>query len=155
MRSMIVAAVLLTWAGQAAAQSCPTPEGWAKPARHVAAKNPRMRFALEPNSSAQLELHVQRSVVLATKQGKPGWMNRFAGLAAIDVKKAGKLDVALSSKAYVDLVRDGRTLQSVDHRRANCNGVFKVVTFDVEPGRYIVQVADAQARNLRLGTIQR
>jgi hypothetical protein len=155
MRTSVIVALLVALSGQAAAQTCPAPEGWAKPARHVAAENPRMRFALEPNSSAQLELHVQRSVVLATKQGKPGWMNRFAGLAAIDVKKAGKLDVALSSRAYVDLVRDGRTLQSVDHRRANCSGVSKVVTFDVEPGRYIVQIADSQARSIRLGTIQR
>jgi hypothetical protein len=79
-------------------------------------------------------------------------MRLSTGFSPECFKKGG---VHASSKAYVDLVRDGRTLQSVDHRRANCNGVFKVVTFDVEPGRYIVQVADAQARNLRLGTIQR
>lgn len=155
MRSLIIASLLLAWGGQAAAQTCPTPEGWTTPSRHVSAKNPRLRFALEPDSSAQLELHVQRSVVLATKEGKPGWMDRFAGLAAVDVQKAGKLDVALSSRAYVDLVRDGRTLQSVEHRRVNCNGVFKVVTFDVEPGRYIVQVADSQARAIKVGTAQR
>ena len=155
MRVSIVASLLMAWSGQAAAQACPEPTGWAVPTRHVAAKNARLRFALEPDSSAQLELHVQRSVQLATKEGKSGWMNRFAGLAAVDVTKAGKLDVLLSQRAYVDLVRDGRTMQSTEHRRAKCSGIHKVVTFDVEPGRYVVQLTDSQARSIRLATVQR
>ncbi len=123
MRMLIMVALLTGLSGQAWAQDCPSPEGWTKPARHVAAKNPRMRFALEPNSSAQLDLHVQRSVQLATKEGKQGWANSYAGLAAIDVERAGKLDVLLSSRAYVDLVQDGKTLTSSDTRRANCRGI--------------------------------
>lgn len=155
MRASIAACLLIVWSGQAAAQTCPEPTGWAVPSRHVAGKNTRLRFALEPNSSAQLELHVQRSVQLATKEGKPGWMNRFAGLAAVDVTESGKLDVLLSQRAYVDLVRDGRTLQSTEHRRANCRGIYKVVTFDVEPGRYVVQLTGSQARSIRMATVQR
>jgi hypothetical protein len=155
MRYAIAAVLLLAGSSPVLAQNCPEPVGWAAPARHVAAKNPRLRFALEPDSSAQLQLHVQRSVVLATKEGKPGWMDRFAGLAAVDVTKPGKLDVLLSQRAYADLVRDGRTLESKAHRRANCGGIYKIVTFDVEPGRYILQLTGSQARSIRVATIQR
>jgi len=155
MRFLIVAALLGSLSVPAVARECPDVPGWSKPARHMSARLPRMRFALEPDSAAQLGLHVQRSVVLATREGKSGWMDRYAGLAAIDVKRPGKLDIAMSNRAFVDLVRDGRTLQSTDHRRANCSGIFKIVSFDVEPGRYIVQVTGSQAPSIRLAAIQR
>lgn len=149
----LLAAFLLTFAGPALAQQCPQPQGWSKPERHAAARLPRFRFALKPDTTAQLDLLVQRSVVLATKEGKEGWMDRFAGLAAIDVEKAGKLEVLLSDRAYIDLVRDGTTLQSVDHRRVNCNGIYKSVSFDVLPGRYALQITGSGARSIRVATL--
>lgn len=155
-RRFLAAALLAGLGGEALAQQqCPQPEGWAKPARHAAARLPRFRFALKTNSSSQLDLLVQRSVVLATKEGKSGWMDRFAGLAAIDVEKSGKLDVLLSNRAYVDLVKDGTTLRSTDLRRLNCNGIAKSVTFDVQPGRHVLQITGSQSRTIRVATLAR
>lgn len=164
MRAVLTAVLILALAGPATAQrrperaerngarECPRPAGWDKPERHVAAIRPRFQFGLKPDTSHQLQLHVQRSVILATRDGKKGWMDRFAGLAALDVPKAGKLQVALGSRAYVDVVEDGRTLRSIATQRANCGGVFKAVTFDVKPGRHIVQITGSQANTIRLGT---
>ena len=98
---------------------------------------------------------MQRSVVLATKDGKQGWMDRYAGLAALDVVKPGRIDVLLSNQAYVDLVKDGQTLKSVDHGRVNCNGIFKRVSFDVQPGRHALQITGSQAKFVRVATISR
>jgi hypothetical protein len=153
-RSLTVAALLLG-ATPAAAQSCPTPGGWAKPARHVAARTPNLRFALKPNSSAQLQLHAEPAVTLAASKERGGQRAEFAGLAAIDVAKAGKLEVALSDRAYVDLVRDGRALDPTAHGRRQCGGVFKAVMFDVQPGRYLVQIADAKVRSIRMAFVQK
>lgn len=168
MRAVLTAVLMMALAGPAVAQrraeradraerrearDCPRPDGWQKPERHVAAKGPRFQFGLKFNTSHQLQLHVQRSVNLATREGKKGWMNRYAGLAALDVPKAGKLQVAMSSRAYADLVENGRTLRSTAHGRANCGGVFKTVTFDVKPGRHVLQITDSQAGSIRVGTI--
>jgi len=137
------------------AQACPQPEGWAKPARHASAKRPTFRFGLKPNSSALLELGPQRSIMLATKEAKQGGKDRYAGLAALDVAKGGRIDVLLSNRAYVDLVKDGQTLRSVDHGRLNCNGIFKRVSFDVQPGRHVMQITGSQAKFVRVATITR
>jgi hypothetical protein len=155
LRHLFVAALLSSLSAPALAQECPRPEGWAKPARHAAARLPRFRFGLKPNTSALLELNVQRSVVLATKEGKEGWLDRYAGLAALDVEKPGRIDVLLSNRAYVDLVKDGQTLKSVDHGRLNCNGIFKRVSFDVQPGRHALQITGSQAKFVRVATVTR
>jgi hypothetical protein len=155
LRYLFAITLLTGLSAPALGQECPQPAGWAKPVRHAAARLPRFRFGLKPDSSALLELHVQRSVVLATKEGKQGWLDRYAGLAALDVDKLGRVDVLLSNQAYVDLVKDGQTLKSVDHGRVNCNGIFKRVSFDVQPGRHALQITGSQAKFVRVATISR
>ena len=154
MRELVV--LLAAMAGPAMAQTCPTPPGWAKPTRHVAARSAEMRFALAPNASHRLELRGSRDVRLAAGNIRRPDARRSAGLAALDVPKAGKLDVFLSNATNVDLVRDGRTLRSVSHvDLKTCPGVRKSVTFDVVPGRYIVQLTNAPARSVQMATVLR
>lgn len=155
LRNMLLVAILTGLSAPAFAQACPQPEGWAKPVRHAAARLPRFRFGLKPDSSSLLQLNVQRSVVLATKEGKEGWMSGYAGLAALDIEKPGRIDVLLSNRSYVDLVKDGQTLKSVDHARVNCNGIYKRVSFDVKPGRHVVQITGSQTKLVRVATITR
>jgi hypothetical protein len=154
-RGLFVVALLAGVSAPAFAQDCAKPAGWDKPARHAAARLPRFRFGLQPGQSAELGLLVQRSVVLATKEGREGWMDRYAGLAALDVDRPGKLDIVLSSRAYVDLVKDGTTLQSIEHDRVRCPGMFKRVTFEVQPGRHVIQITGSQARSIRIGLVPR
>ncbi len=137
----------------AAAAACPAPQGWAKPARHVAARSADMKFALPVNGSSTIALLPVKSVKLADAGHKPN-PGTSAGLAAIDVPKAGKLDVVLSTATWVDLVRDGRALASSGHGMTKgCAGMRKDVTFDVVPGRYIVQLTDSPGKSVRMGTI--
>ncbi len=142
---------LITAATPTLAQNCPRPQGWDKPARHVAARAPNLRFALKPNSSAQLQLHPEPAVVVPLKKDRARQPREYAGLAALDVAKAGKLEVTLSDRAYVDLIRDGRTLNSTAHGHKGCGGMAKSVGFDVIPGRYLVQIVDSPARSVRIG----
>ena len=140
-------------AGPALAQTCPTPPGWAKPTRHIAARSPEMRFALPPNTAHRLELRGSRDVRLAIAKSRGRNARGSAGLAAIEVPKAGKLDVFLSNATYVDLVRDGRALRSISHADFKaCPNLRKSVSFDVVPGRYIMQLTDAPARSVTIST---
>lgn len=154
MRTVAVLALLI--GTPVFAQTCPSPAGWAKPARHVAARAPEMKFALATGTSTQLELRAGKDVKLAAITDRKPKPRTSAGLAALNVAKAGKLDVILSNATYVDLVRDGRTLKSASFTMPkDCPGIRKSVTYDVVPGRYIIQLTDAPARTVKMATVLR
>jgi hypothetical protein len=154
MRTVTVLALLV--ASPAVAQTCPSPAGWDKPVKHLAARAPEMKFALAVGTSNEIGLLPPKDVKLAVKGDRKPKPNSSAGLAALDVTKAGKLDVILSTATYVDLVRDGRVLKSTGHTDLKtCPGLRKSVSFDVVPGRYIVQLTDAPARTVKMATVLR
>ena len=154
MRTVALLALLVATPGLA--QTCPSPAGWAKPTRHLAARVPEMKFALATGASTQLELRAGKDVKLAAKTDRKLKPRTSAGLAALDVTKAGKLDIILSNATYVDLVRDGRVLKSASFAMPkDCEGIRKSVTYDVVPGRYIVQLTDAPARSVKIATMLR
>lgn len=151
-----VAVLTLLVATPAFAQTCPSPAGWAKPTRHLAARAPEMKFALATGTSTQLELRAGKDVKLAAKTDRKLKPRTSAGLAALDVTKAGKLDIILSNATYVDLVRDGRILKSTGHiDLKTCPGLRKSVAFDVVPGRYIVQLTGAPEKSVKMATVVR
>lgn len=154
MRTWVLLAVSM--ASPAIAQTCPSPAGWANPVRHLAARTPELKFALATGTSNQIGLLQANAVKLAVKGERPSKAGTTAGLAAIDVAKAGKLDVILSNATYVDLVRDGRILKSTGHSDLKtCPGLRKSVSFDVVPGRYIVQLTNAPEKSVRMATVLR
>ena len=154
MRSVVLLTLLV--ASPAFAQTCPSPAGWAKPARHLAAREPEMKFALATGTSNEIGLFAAKDVKLAVTTDRKPKPDTMAGLAALDVKKAGTLDVILSSATYVDIVRDGQVLKSTGHTDLKqCAGFRKSVAFEVTPGRYIVQLTDAPDKSVKMATILR
>ena len=151
-----VAVLTLMMASPLAAQTCPSPAGWNDPVKHIAARLPEMQFALATGTSAQLELRAGKDVKLASPTDRKPGPRTSAGLAAIDVPTAGKLDVILSNSTYVDLVRNGRILKSTSFSMPkDCPGIRKSVTYNVVPGRYIVQLTNAPARSVKMATVLR
>src|SRR3546814_11240362 len=62
----------------------------------------------------------------------------------VEVKKAGRLIVALDAGAWIDLVRDGAAQKSITHGHGPaCSGIRKMVEYDVTPGRYQLQIGNA------------
>lgn len=145
---------LLAASTAAFAQPCPQPTGWAVPERHAAAVAPGFRFALKADTSHQLQLAPHQRVKLAAPNGRKA-PSGFAGLAAIDVTRPGTLDVLLSSRAYVDLVRDGKALKTTAHGQLKCGGIFKRVSFEVTPGRHALQLTESEAQSIRVATMLR
>ena len=135
----------------AGADVCKVPAGWARPVPHLVGRTAPLKFALVPGRATRLTLLPVRNVTFVAKsehKAKPGTR---AGLAALDVARAGKLEIALSSATYVDLVRDGKILPSTAHRRADaCTGIHKIVSFDVVRGSYILQLGDAPGESVIL-----
>ena len=154
MQRLVGLALLVS--GPTMAQTCPSPPGWDKPVKHLAAASPDMKFALATGTTTELALRQCRGMKLAARSEHTARPCSPSGLAALDVAKAGKLDVILSTATYVDLVRDGQILKSSGHSDLKaCNGFRKSVTFDVVPGRYIVQLTDAPAQTVKMATVVR
>jgi hypothetical protein len=145
---MIMLAAFLPGAALAA-PACKVPAGWTKPVAHRAAASPDMKFALQTGQAVRLSLLGANTVKLAAASAHKAKPNRAAGLAALDVPRAGTLSVALSTATYVDLVRDG-TIIKTSGFSDNCGAVRKTVRFPVTPGRYIVQLTDAPTKTVTM-----
>lgn len=84
------------------------------------------------------------SVKLAAAPVKPPVTGLYAGTAAFDVAKAGRVRIALDQGAWIDVVKDGAIVKSVAHGHGpKCSGIRKIVDFDLMPGRYTVQIVNA------------
>ena len=147
---VLIAALVLAGSSPAWAQSCPKPQDWAKPERHLAARAPEMKFALKPGGTVQIGLLPQGDVKFATGKAT---RNGYAGLAAIDVPRAGTLQVAVDNKTYVDLVRGTKPLALAgEPKMKGCAGVQKVLEFKVAPGRYLVQLSGSPDKSVKIAT---
>jgi hypothetical protein len=141
---------LLTLATPVAAAPCTVPAGWATATPYRAGRSPALRFALAPGSISGLRLFHAAMVTLAVPSAHRAKADRFAGIAAIEIRRAGTITVSLSAKAYIDLVRDGAIIASVAHDGTGCGGVAKSVSFPVTPGRYLIQLTDAPTAVVRM-----
>jgi hypothetical protein len=81
---------------------------------------------------------------------------KFGGMIPIDVKKSGRLIVALDAGAWIDLVRDGVVVKSATHGHGPaCSGIRKMVEFDVEQGRYLLQIVNAPTASIHAMAVMR
>lgn len=81
---------------------------------------------------------------------------KFGGMIPIEVKKAGRLIVALDAGAWIDLVRDGAVVKSVTHGHGPaCSGIRKMVEFDVTQGRYQLQIVNAPTASIHAMAVLR
>lgn len=89
-------------------------------------------------------------VQIATDPGKDGRQG-FGGIFTLSVKQAARVGIALSDRAWVDVVSGTEKLTSVDHGHGpDCSGMRKIVWFELPPGRHVVQVSGSNVREIRI-----
>ena len=97
---------------------------------------------LEVGEAVRLDLLPTAQVTYAAEPGKAEPDRTFGGMAALEIGRAGTYRVALGGPAWIDVVQDGTALASTAHGHGpQCSGIRKIVDFDLQPGRYIVQIA--------------
>lgn len=166
--AMSLAAALPTAAFAApAAPSCPAapvlpPElaGWARDAsgRTIYAYGDDLGADWSPLGAARtaLSLHKFESLRYGVAPERKPDVHKFGGMVPVDVKKAGRLIVALDAGAWIDLVQNGATLKSVTHGHGPaCSGIRKMIEYDVTPGRYQLQIVNAPAASIRAMAVLR
>lgn len=68
---------------------------------------------------------------------------KYSGLATIELERAGRVGLALSAAAWVDVISRGVIEASIDHEHGpDCSGIRKIVWFDLQPGTHVVQIVD-------------
>ena len=110
-------------------------EGWGHPTGSVPTVGREATLALKPARQVDFKPALGRAA-------KPG---TFGGFFPINIAKAGHYRIALSAGAWADLVRKSERLKLAGHGHAPaCSGIAKIVEYDLQPGRYWLQLSDAQ-----------
>jgi hypothetical protein len=98
--------------------------------------------ALTVNHAAAVALHPTREVNFITQPDKPGGSVAHGGLLGVSIASAGTYQINLSSGAWIDLVRDGKSVLSTAHAPGPaCTGIRKTVQFPLQQGRYVLQIS--------------
>lgn len=117
---------------------------WGQQSPAVAAKTKRGLKAavLAVGKAVRADLAPTGDVKYVLRPEKPGGPGSYGGLFALDIVEAGDYRVALGAGAWIDMVRDGKAVESVGHAHGpDCSGIRKMVDFALTPGRYILQIA--------------
>ena len=114
-------------------------EGWGRPTGSQLSLGNEVTLALKPAADVDFKPALARP-------SKPG---AFGGFFPIDVPIAGHYRIALSAGAWADLVSKGDRLKLAGHGHAPaCSGIAKIVEYDLQPGRYWLQLSDAKSPNI-------
>ena len=104
----------------------------------------------------ELPLHKFESLRYGVAPDRKPDVYKFGGMIPIDVKRAGRLVVALDAGAWIDLVRDGAIVKSMTHGHGPaCSGIRKMVEFDVTQGRYVLQIVNAPTASIHAMAVLR
>jgi hypothetical protein len=116
-------------------------EGWGHPAGS----------ALGVGSAAALTLKPATQVAFRPALARPAMEGSYGGFFPLDIARAGRYRIAVSPDAWIDLVQKGDRLKSADHAHGpNCSGIAKIVAFDLQPGRYWLQLSEAKDASINV-----
>jgi hypothetical protein len=168
----LIAGLILAVPAAAAAQEAPKadcgaasapglPPGfarWASPSPLTPAARPAdlPGAALTIGTAAHGRLHPESEVVFPLPPQKPGQAASHGGLFALAIDQPGTYRIALSSGAWIDVVRDKTALDASAHEHGPaCTGVRKIVDFTLQPGRYVIQVSGSAEAEISLMVVRR
>ncbi|HEX7858229.1 MAG TPA: homogentisate 1,2-dioxygenase [Sphingobium sp.] len=118
--------------------------GWSSRAPAPAAKDKGglKKAALTVGKAVDAGLMRTSDVRYILRPEKPGGSVSYGGMFGFTISEAGTYRVALGSGAWIDLVKDGKAVESSNHGHGpDCTGVRKMVDFPLVPGRYVLQLA--------------
>jgi len=96
-----------------------------------------------------LTLQPVEGVTFPLAPGRQPAAGTFGGVYHVTVAIAGTYRVALQNGAWIDLVRDGKSLTSIAHMEGPpCSGIHKIVDFALQPGTYTLQLSGAKTADM-------
>ena len=107
--------------------------------------------AIAPGKNIALTLDPIDKVTFPLAPERKPVAGSFGGVYHVTIATAGTYRVALQNGAWIDLVRDGKSLTSVAHMEGPpCSGIRKIVDFALQPGIYTLQLSGAKTAQMRV-----
>lgn len=127
---------------------------WGRPHAAATAANDKAglkKATLAVDTAVDARLIRTSDIRYVMRPEKPGGSVSYGGLFAFSVPTAGTYRVALGSGAWIDLLKDGKPVESSRHGHGpDCTGVRKMVDFPLTPGRHVLQLAANGSETLTL-----
>ena len=128
---------------------------WTTPTRITAAASdanlPQAR--LRVGQAAVVALHPAEAVRYPATPGKAGVQG---GLVEVTIAQAGTYRVALGAPGWVDVLAEGKPVQSIAHGHGQpCSGIRKIVDFPLRPGRHIVVLSAGAVEPMQMLVVRR
>ena len=109
------------------------------------------RAVIQAGESVDLQLHPDGEVAYATLPQGAGEAESFGGMARFRVDAAGLYQVGMSAAAWVDVSRDGQPAPAAAFGPGpRCTPVRKVVSFELSPGDYTLEISGNQTPEIRV-----
>ena len=100
------------------------------------------KAVLVPGQAYLAALAPTPDVTFVIQPEKPGGTVSKGGIFAVDIATAGSYVIALGTGAWIDVLKGDGAQRSTGHGRGPaCTTLRKMVTFDLQPGRYVVQIS--------------
>jgi hypothetical protein len=101
---------------------------------------------IEPGATATVKLSPQGDLAYPVAPKPPHAPANFGAILSTDIEQAGLYHVALGATGWIDVIRDGKALESVGHRHGDAgSGIAKIVDFNLVPGHYVVALSGLTA----------
>jgi len=146
--------ILLALMLQAAPAPAPVCTATVAPPAGLEAWTPVPAIAKGPiaiGKGAALQLQPVDTVAFAPMPSRAPKPGSFGGSYRFEVTTAGTYRIALGAAAWIDVIRDGKSLASVAHTEGPaCSGIRKIVDFTLAPGRYTLQLSGAKEVPMRV-----
>jgi hypothetical protein len=98
--------------------------------------------SLELNKASYVGLINTPKIQYVARPTNEGGTVSYGGLFQIDVKESGIYRIALGNASWIDLVKNGKSVQSVAHAQGPENtGIRKMVDYPLETGIYTLQLS--------------
>lgn len=99
---------------------------------------------VRPGGPVMIRLIDAAKVRFAVPLGKPVADGDKGGLVILKIRQAGTYRIALQHKAWLDVMRGGKAIESIAHAHgAPCSGIAKQVDFALPRGVYTLQLSAA------------
>jgi hypothetical protein len=111
--------------------------------------------ALDQPGAAALELSPNASVAFVLPPARqPKTADSFGGVLTVNNLAAGTYQITLSSEAWIDVIQDGKTVDSTAHSgKRGCADVRKTVRFQLKVGTATIQLSGATTNAVNIAVL--
>jgi hypothetical protein len=122
--------------------------GWSEQAPVAAGTEAGGGATIRPGQAVRASLHPARHLKLSPP---PKTIGPNGGTLTLVIAAPGTYRIALGERTWIDLIRDGKVVQSSTHGHGpKCTGIRKMVEFVLSAGNYTVQLSGSEAESIAL-----